>query len=120
MARTKPGVKKEVHEPIVPDSAPVRELRFACKANDSLRVRELLDNSCITAEDATACLEDAHSNLSLMRLLLEHGADPAVFARRHYMSRSFDLVKLLVEFGYDISINGHLVLQYVSQIFLEE
>jgi hypothetical protein len=34
------------------------------------------------------------------------------------MSRSFDLIKLLVEFGYEIGINGHCVLQYVSQISL--
>lgn len=47
-----------------------------------------------------------------MRMLLEHGADPAVCATLRCMKRSIDLVKLLVEFGYDIKINKHYILQY--------
>ena len=116
MASTKPDAKKDSHKPTGPDSAAVHELLSACKAHDSKRVRELLDDGFITAEIATACLEAAHPNLSLMRLLLEHGADPAVCAKTHHMGESFDLIKLLVEFGYDIGINGHCVLQYVEYI----
>lgn len=111
MAETKPGVNMPE-----PDSAAMHELRLACKANDSNRARELLDDDSITATDATACLEGTHRNLPLMRLLLEHGADPAVCAKTRYMRESFDLIKLLVEFGYDIGINGHYVLQCVERI----
>jgi len=89
----------------------MRELRLACKAEDSKRVAELLSDGTITAADATACLEKTWRDLSVTRLLLEHGADPAVCARTYRMSQSFDLIKLLVEFGYDIKINGHCVLQ---------
>lgn len=114
MAGTKLDVKVESHKPVDPASAAVHELRLACEANDSRRVRELLENDSITATDATACLESTHRNLPLMRLLLEHGADPAVCAKARYMRDSFDLIKLLVEFGYDIGMNGHFVLQYVD------
>ena len=120
MVSTKSDAKERSHQPIELDSAAVDELRLACKAKDPKRVRELLDNGSITAEDATACLEETWRDLPLMRLLLEHGADPAACASRYYIRQSFDLIKLLAEFGLDISINGHLVLQYVSQIFLEE
>ena len=116
MAGIDPNARKKYRKLYTPDSAAVRELRLACKANDSKRVRELLDDDSITAEIATACLEAAHPNLSLMRLLLDHGADPAVCAETHYMGESFDLIKLLVEFGYDMGINGHCVLQYVDYI----
>jgi hypothetical protein len=111
MARTKPGIKKKFHQPVEPQSAVVRELHLACKAEDSKRVAELLNDSSITAADATGCLEETWRNLQVTRLLLEHGADPAVCARTNRMSESFDLIKLLVEFGYDIKINGHCVLQ---------
>ena len=30
------------------------------------------------------------------------------------MGESLDLIELLVEFGYDIGINGHCILQYVD------
>lgn len=111
MARINLGAKESVREPIEPESAAVQELRLACNANDSKRVRGLLDNGSITAAGATACLTETWQDLSLMRLLLEYGADPAVCATTQYMTESFNLIKLLVEFGYDIKINGHCILQ---------
>lgn len=110
MARTKPGYR-DVRPRREPDSELVRELRSACKTDHIGRVRELLDAGSVTPTDATLCLRDALQDISLVRLLLEHGADPSGGARVLYMSRSFALVKLLVEFGYDISINGHCILQ---------
>jgi len=111
MTTTKPSPKKVFRQRTKSDSAAMRELRLACKAEDSKRVAELLSDGTITAADATACLEKTWRDLSVTRLLLEHGADPAVCARTYRMSQSFDLIKLLVEFGYDIKINGHCVLQ---------
>ncbi|KAM0710084.1 hypothetical protein Q7P35_002446 [Cladosporium inversicolor] len=92
-----PGANEKVCEPIEPDSAIKSELHSACKSQDSKRVRELLDNGSTTAADATACLLETWQDLSLMRLLLEHGADPAACASRYYIKKSFDLVKVLME-----------------------
>lgn len=90
----------------------VRQLTDACGANDSQRLRQLLDSGSITRADATASLDSTLAKLPLMRMLLEHGADPAACAIPQFMKRSIDLVKLLVDFGYDIKINGHCILQY--------
>jgi hypothetical protein len=100
MARTKPGktngVKRE------PDSEARSELRSACKADDIQRAADVLNNDSITKADATACFDEICGNLPLMRLLLEHGADPAACATTRCMGESIELVKLLVEFGCDI------------------
>jgi hypothetical protein len=96
---------------VEPDSACRRELRSACQTNDSQRVGELLRSGIVSAADATACLHDTTESLSLTRMLLEHGADPAAIASTKHMSQSFELVKLLVEFGHDIRVNGHCILQ---------
>lgn len=99
----------------MPETDSIRkQLQFACRAKDYNHIRQLLDNSSATAADATACLQDSYKDLSLVRVLLEHGADPAVCAQTSYMRDSMELVKLLVEFGYDISTNGHCILQYAS------
>jgi ankyrin repeat protein len=112
MARTKPGAKMNAVKR-EPDSEVRRELRSACKADNIQRVAELLGNGAITAADATACLEETWQNLPLMRLLLEHGADPATCATTRCMRKSIELIKLLVEFGCDITGTGHWVLQFV-------
>lgn len=95
--------------------AEVDELRSACEAGNSRRVVELLGSGSVTAADATACLEQTWRHLSLMRILLEHGADPAVCANTFYMGRSIELVRLLVELVYDISVSGHWILQYAPK-----
>ena len=104
-------VRKDSSQSFEPDSVVRGELRAACQADDSRRISELLRNGTVSAADATACLGNTTRNLSSMRMLLEHGADPASVASTKYMSRSFKLIKLLVEFGYDISVNGHCILQ---------
>jgi hypothetical protein len=97
-----------------PDSEVRGELRSACvyRAEDIQRVAELLDSGSVTAADGTACLEETWHNLPLMRLLLEHGANPAACATEYHMGESIELIKLLVEFGHDIKTNGHWILQY--------
>lgn len=87
------------------------ELRSACQKPDSQRVGELLQRGAVSAADATACLGNASQDLSLKRLLLEHGAEPAQIPSTKYTGRSFELVKLLAEFGHDISTNEHCILQ---------
>ena len=114
MARTKPPKRGAKIEKIEPESEIVCELRSACAANDTGRVVELLNNGSITAADATACLRHAlPPKIPVIRLLLEHGANPAVCATTRYMQESIELIKLLVEFGCDIKGTGHWVLQCV-------
>jgi hypothetical protein len=96
-----------------PESEVVRALRKVCEEDDSRRVVDLLAGGSVTAADATACLKRSwRLKVPVMRLLLEHGADPAACGTTRYMQKSLELMKLLVEFGYDIKINGHWVLQY--------
>ena len=87
----------------------LQELRSACKAKDASRVRELI--ATVDSEAATACLQCAWPDIDIMRMLLEHGADPSVCAKTFYLKKSIDIVKLLAGFGYDVKANGHLILQ---------
>ena len=89
----------------------VQELQSACKAKDTLHVGALLSGSSVKATDASACLPMAWPNVEVMRLLLEHGADPNVCATVWYMKKSIEVVRLLVEFGLDIRATGYLILQ---------
>ena len=114
MARTKPPKRGAKIGKIEPESEIVCELRSACEGNDTGRVVELLNNGSITAADASACLRHAWPpKIPVIRLLLEHGANPAVCATTRYMQESIELIKLLVEFGCDIKGTGHWVLQCV-------
>jgi hypothetical protein len=106
MARIKHGIVMKRRKS-TPESDVRSELRSACKADDVQRVAELVDNGSITAADATACIEETTENL-------EHGADPAACATTWYMLESIELIKLIVEFGYDIRVNGHWILQYLT------
>lgn len=44
-------------------------------------------------------------------MLLEFGEDPSECATAAYMSETFDLMRLLDEFGNDIKMNGRCILQ---------
>lgn len=109
MPRT--GTSHRRHRSVNSGSEAVDELQSACEAGDLHPVAELLGSGSVTAADATGCLDKTCGHPLLMRMLLESGADPSVCAATRHMSRSLDTVKLLVEFGYDISINGHWILQ---------
>lgn len=87
-----------------------RELEIACKANDVACVRELFATRQLSDNDATKCSFHASPDLALMRCLLEQGAD---FSRYLWVKPppSLDMVKLFVEFGYDVKAEGHKVLQ---------
>jgi hypothetical protein len=90
-------------------SADQLELKEACKANDVARVRELFATRPLNANDATICSATI-SPVPLMRCLLEHGADIARCLRVDPPS-SLDMVKLFVEFGYNVKAEGYKMLQ---------
>ena len=77
MARVKHGIVMKRRES-TPEPGVRSELRSACKADDVQRVAELLNGNSVTVADASECLEETTQNLPLMRLLLEHGADPEI------------------------------------------
>jgi hypothetical protein len=91
-------------------SADQRELEAACKTNDIAHVRELLATRPLNNNDATNCSLTGSPSLPLMRFLLEHGADLARYLLVD-SPPSLDMVKLLVEFGYDVEAEGHKMLQ---------
>ena len=86
-----------------------RELERACKENDIARVHELFATRALDQNDATACTFRV-SDLSLMRCLLEHGADLRWYLKKN-APPSLDMIKLFVEFGYDVKVEGHKILQ---------
>lgn len=91
-------------------SADQREFEAACKANDIARVRELFATGRLNDNDATNCSFTTSLSLPIMRCLLKHGADIA----RYLLVKSppsLDMVKLFVEFGYDVKAEGHKMLQ---------
>lgn len=90
-----------------------KDLHAACVANDLRRVRELLNTKFLGADDATHELKGTRRDTSLMRCLLEHGADPNSLHIRSNCSP--DVLRLLAKFGYDIQAQGHLILQCVSR-----
>jgi hypothetical protein len=86
-------------------------LKRACKDNDVARVHELFTTRSLDHEDATSCTYEM-SNLPLMRCLLEHGADLRWYLEKH-APPSLDMIKLFVEFGYDVKSEGRKILQSV-------
>jgi hypothetical protein len=91
-----------------------RELKKACEEKDIALVHELFTTRPLSQKDATSCTFRI-SDLPLMRCLLEHGAD-----LRRYLEKnappSLDMIKLFVEFGYDVKAEGHRILQLVHVV----
>ena len=83
------------------------ELEAACEANDIARVRELFATRPLNNDDATK-RRSSSASVPLMRCLLEHGADLDLCVKA---PRSLDMVKLFVEFGFDVKAGGHMMLQ---------
>lgn len=107
--RRNPEPREERREQ--PYSVSGKALQSACNAANTLRVRELLQGRTVSAYDVTTCLRNAWPKVEVMRLLLEHGAEPSMCATTRCMKHSSSIIRLLVEFGYDIKINGHCILQ---------
>jgi hypothetical protein len=90
----------------------VRELASACNADDLPRIRHLLTTTSLEGADATEALRKSLS-LPVTRCLLEHGADANYDPpwRPETDPESLDRLKLFAEFGYDVKLKGHLILQ---------
>ena len=92
-------------------------LREACNVGDVDEVQRLCASNAISAEQSTTALKRAVSyptaSNAVIRVLLEHKADPNI-VKVTSLKRSGDLLRLLIEFGYDdVASGGHMVLQYV-------
>ena len=85
------------------------DLEQACKANHIRRVREIFAKESLDGDYATRCILGAKS-LDMMRCLFEQGADASTYMHRG-TPKSLDVVKLCVEFGYDVKAEGHKILQ---------
>jgi hypothetical protein len=84
-------------------------LERACEANDIRRVREICANESLDGDYATRCILGVKS-LDMMRCLLEQGAEASTYMHRS-TPKSLAVVKLCVEFGYDVKVEGHKILQ---------
>lgn len=86
-----------------------RELDSACKADDLPRIRQLLTTTSLGRSDANGVFASSLP-LSVLRCLLEHGADADFIGSKNH-DLTLDVLKLLVEFGFDVKAKGHLILQ---------
>ncbi|TLD11675.1 hypothetical protein E2P81_ATG10422 [Venturia nashicola] len=100
------------HEEKVLDEQGLQTLRAACEANDDTLVRSLYIKPPYN-RIINECLEDSNPNVSLLRCLLEDGGITEELTRKEIIN-STDTLELLAEFGYDISLKGHLILQYLA------
>ena len=87
-----------------------RELLPACRAGYVARILQLVTTTPIQATDASEALDSAIHRVEVLRCLLDRGADPNSCTRTRVF-RSLDIVKLFVEYGYNLSATGHLILQ---------
>jgi hypothetical protein len=93
----------------------VRQSLFSAIAADNVElVGQLFASNSLQAGDATRALRRASTHPAVLRCLLMHGADPKAFDRIEWV-RSAEVLRLLVEFGYDIRPTGHLIIQYVPE-----
>lgn len=96
---------------VVPSREEARQqLQSACRQRNLAHIRQLFSTTLLGGDDATQALADAIPHQELTRFLLEQRADPNSLTRLSAI-RSLDIIKLLVEFGYDLALTGHLVLQ---------
>jgi hypothetical protein len=92
------------------------DLCSASRDGDVALVSQLLANHSFDADDATAALDQAGLNLTIIRLLLQHGADVNTFhlPMTPLSKAPGELLRLLAEYGYDFKSDGHRILQSVS------
>jgi hypothetical protein len=89
-----------------------RELERACEENNIACVHELFaTRPSLEQRDATFCTL-RKPDIPLMRCLLELGADLRWYLLKN-APPSLDMIKLFIEFGYDVKAEGHKILQSV-------
>lgn len=94
------------------DESALQEMRAARSTGDISQIRHLFAAGRLTAGDASDVLQSSLRNPVLLRLLLEHGADPD--GLNINQANCGESLRILAEFGYDVKSHGHLVLQSVS------
>ena len=87
-----------------------QRLILAVKEDNVERLSQLFTTTSLKVDDATRALGHALNNPAVMQCLLVHGADPRVFDKIERV-RSAEVLRLLVDFGYDIATTGHLIIQ---------
>ena len=93
----------------------LRQTLFSAVKHDNVdQVSQLLATTSLQAGDATEALNRALTSTAVMRCLLLHGADAKAYDQIENV-RSAEILRLLVEFGYDIKPTGHLIIQYVAE-----
>ena len=89
---------------------PRRQLFSAVEEDNVELIGQLFATTCFQAGDATRALGHALTCPAVIRCLLRHGADAKAFDDIERV-RSAELIRVLVEFGYDITPTGHLIIQ---------
>ena len=93
----------------------IRQSLFSAVEADNVElVGQRFASNFLQAGDATRALRRASTRPAVLRRLLMHGADPKAFNHIEWV-RSAEVLRLLVEFGYDIRPTGHLIIQYVPE-----
>jgi hypothetical protein len=84
--------------------------------DDVALVSQLLANHSFDADDATAALSEAALDPTIIRILLQHGADVNVVHVRMIPCSDApgELLRLLAEYKYDFRLEGHRILQLVA------
>lgn len=84
----------------------------SCDGDAAILSQLLADNS-FDADDATAALKMAGKNPTIIRLLLQYGADANVvpLRRLRWCDAPGELMTLLAKYGYDFKSKGHNILQ---------
>lgn len=92
------------------------DLCAASRDGDVALVSRLLANHPFDADDATAALDEAELNPTIISILLQHGADVKVVSIRMIPCSDTlgELLRLLAEYEYDFKSDGHRILQSVS------
>jgi hypothetical protein len=92
------------------------DLCSASRDCDVALVSQLLANHSFDADDATAALSEAALDPTIIRILLQHGADVNVVHVRMIPCSDApgELLRLLAEYKYDFRLEGHRILQLVA------
>lgn len=92
-----------------------RRILFSAVEEDNVeRVSQAFATTSFEAGDATRALGRALNSPAVIRCLLMHGADAKAFDEIEEV-RCAEILKILVEFGYDIRPTGHLIIQCVAE-----